>query len=48
MSAKSISNTSDNSANDLKGTLLVAFIAILGISALAIGFWASQTGGGFN
>ena len=48
MSDKSINNNSDNSANDLKGTLLMAFIAILGISALAIGFWASQSGGGFN
>ncbi|HUW00704.1 MAG TPA: hypothetical protein VMV88_11155 [Gallionella sp.] len=41
-----MSNTSDNSANDTKGTLLVVAVAIIAIIPLLIGYWASQTGGG--
>jgi len=41
-----VSNTLDNSANDAKGTLLVVAVAIVAIIPLAIGYWASLTGGG--
>jgi hypothetical protein len=49
MSDKSISNTiADNKSADAKGRMLMIALSILAAMPLVIGFWASQTGGGFN
>jgi len=49
MSANSMSNISiDNKSGDATGRLLMIVLAIIAATPIAIGFWASLTGGGFN
>jgi hypothetical protein len=49
MSDKSISNTiADNKSAEANGRMLMIALSILAAMPLVIGFWASQTGGGFN
>lgn len=43
-----MSDTSSNNGSDnTMGTLLVIGVAIIAAIPLIIGYWASQTGGGF-
>lgn len=39
---------SDNSPDDVKGTMLVIGVAIIAAMPLVIGMWAALSGGGFN
>jgi hypothetical protein len=49
MSDNSISNFNpDNRSDDAKGRLMIIVLIIISAIPLIIGFWASQTGGGFN
>lgn len=49
MTAKSVSDTSsDNSSDESKGKMLMIALVIIAAIPLIIGYWAAQTGGGFN
>jgi hypothetical protein len=47
MSANSNIST-DNKSSEATGGLLMIILSIIAATPIAIGFWASLTGGGFN